>query len=227
MYSQGVSSSLPQRALVVGLGGLGCPASLAVARGGVRQLTLLDDDVVDRSNLPRQPWHHLSDIGRPKVESAAEKLRAQFPGLEIIPARERLDAANGSDWFARHDVVLDATDGVDTKFLLSDLAVQTRVPLVYAGVVRLEGAVMRIDPQGPCLRCVFEGPSEDAPTCAQVGVLGSMAGLVGGLQGWLALQPSQAPTGTLHALDGRALGWRRVTMQRRPGCLGCDPEARA
>ena len=91
---EGAVSERPSRVLIVGLGGLGCPASLALARAGVAHLTLLDDDVVDVTNLHRQPWHHLADVGRPKVESAAHKLRASFPGLGLDVRRERLTAAN-------------------------------------------------------------------------------------------------------------------------------------
>ncbi|MFL5318004.1 MAG: HesA/MoeB/ThiF family protein, partial [Myxococcaceae bacterium] len=157
------------RVLIIGAGGLGCPASLALAKDGVASLTLADPDVVDPTNLHRQPWHRTSDVGRPKVESAAEKLRAAFPQLEVRPLRTSVDHSNALELFSKHDLVIDATDGVLTKFLLSDAGVKTGIPLIHGGVLRMQGQVMAIAPAGPCLRCLFEAPpAPDAiPTCAQ------------------------------------------------------------
>jgi molybdopterin-synthase adenylyltransferase len=212
--------------LVVGLGGLGCPASLALAGAGVRRFTFLDPDVVDVTNLHRQPWHHPADVGAAKVASAAARLRAAFPGAEVATRQERLSAANAEALFRGHAVVLDATDGVETKFLLSDAAALTRTPLVYAGVLRFEGLAMRIEPGGPCLRCLFETPPVDVPTCAQAGVLGSMAGLVGGLMARLALTPNPAPgLALLEVADGLAFTFRRVKVRRRLDCAACGEDA--
>jgi adenylyltransferase/sulfurtransferase len=210
------------RALVIGVGGLGCPASLALARAGVAHLTLVDPDTVELTNLHRQPWHHALDVGRPKVESAKTKLLAAFPGLQVSTLQAFVRAADVEALFRAHDVVVDATDGVDTKFLLSDAAVLTGVPLVYAGVLRFEGLAMRIEPGGPCLRCLFETPPTDVPTCAQAGVLGSMAGLMGGLQARLALAPNAAPgVAGLHVVDGHGLAFRTVKVRRRADCAAC------
>lgn len=209
---------IPQRVLIVGAGGLGCPASLGLARAGVKQLTLIDPDVVELTNLHRQPWHHTADVGRPKVISAAEKLRRSFPGVEVTTLQERLTAQNAESLFGAHDLVIDATDGVETKFLLSDTAVRTGTPLIYGGVLRFEGLAMRIDRDGPCLRCLFENPPDDAPSCAQAGVLGSMAGLIGGLQSSLALHPNAPGEATLHVVDGRSLTFRTVRVRRRSDC---------
>lgn len=214
---------MPQRVLIVGMGGLGCPASLALARRGVPHLTLIDDDVVDRTNLHRQPWHHLGDVGRPKVESASTKLRAAFPSLSLDARRARLTATNAVELFRAHDVVIDATDGVHTKFLLSDAAVLARVPLIYGGVLRFEGLAMRLDPEGPCLRCLFETAPDDAPTCAQAGVLGSMAGLIGGLQAELACTPGTPGVARLTVVDGLELSFRAVKVRKRADCLACAP----
>ena len=213
---------IPQRVLIVGVGGLGCPASLGLARAGVPSLTLVDPDVVELTNLHRQPWHHPQDVGQPKVESAATKLRRAFPALATSTLAERVTAQNDERLFRDHDLVVDATDGVDTKFLLSDAAVLTRTPLIYGGVLRFEGLAMRIEPGGPCLRCLFETPPDDVPTCAQAGVLGSMAGLIGGLQATLALQgPGQAGEAMLHVIDGRNFSFRNVRVRRRADCAAC------
>lgn len=215
--------SIPKRVLIVGVGGLGCPASLALARGGVGELTLIDPDLVELTNLHRQPWHHTADLGKPKVHSAASKLHRAFPGMRVAQLQDRLTETNADSLFRAHDLVIDATDGVETKFLLSDTAVRTGTPLIYAGVLRFEGLAMRIEPGGPCLRCLFENPPDDAPTCAQAGVLGSMAGLMGGLQATLALQSqaSRAGLAMLQVIDGRSLTFRAVKVRRRADCAAC------
>lgn len=210
--------------LVVGVGGLGCPVSLSLARAGVRELTLVDPDVVDLTNLHRQPWHHPRDVGRPKVDSAAEKLERAFPGLLVRREQAWVRAATAEALFRRHALVVDATDGVETKFLLSDAAVLTGTPLVYGGVLRFEGLAMRIDPGGPCLRCLFEAPPLDVPTCAQAGVLGSMAGLMGGLMAQLALGAAQTGgVAQLRVVDGQSLTFRSVKVRRRGDCGACGP----
>lgn len=211
---------MDQAVLIVGVGGLGCPASLALARAGVRQLTLIDPDVVEPTNLHRQPWHHDADVGRPKVLSAKEKLNVEFPALQVEALQQRVTADNADALFRAHGLVIDATDGVETKFLLSDTSVRTGTPVIYAGVLRFEGLAMRIEPGGPCLRCLFESPPDDAPTCAQAGVLGSMAGLMGALQAELALQPNaKAGEAMLQVVDGRSLTFRAVRVRKRGDCL--------
>jgi molybdopterin-synthase adenylyltransferase len=210
---------IPAEVLIVGVGGLGCPVSLALARAGVNTLTLIDPDVVELTNLHRQPWHHLADVGKPKVRSAAEKLARAFPEVRVEALQERVDAQNAERLFRAHALVIDATDGVQTKFLLSDTSVLTGTPLIYGGVLRFEGLAMRIERNGPCLRCLFEVPPDDAPTCAQAGVLGSMAGLIGGLQAELALRPNAAKgESALQVVDGRALTFRTVRVKRRADC---------
>ncbi|MCK8502232.1 HesA/MoeB/ThiF family protein [Myxococcus fulvus] len=219
--------------LVVGAGGLGCPVSLALAQAGVGHLTLADPDRVDVTNLPRQLWHRAEDVGRNKAESAAAGLARAFPGLstEVLP--ERVDADNVEGLFRSHDAVIDATDGVATKFFLSDVAVLTGVPLVYGGVLRMQGQAMRVEPGGPCLRCLYEAPPppDSVPTCAQAGVLGSLAGLVGSVQALLVLEllagaARRVPGETvLHVLDGRTMLGRVTRVTRAEECPGCQVTA--
>ncbi|GEN09830.1 thiazole biosynthesis adenylyltransferase ThiF [Myxococcus fulvus] len=219
--------------LVVGAGGLGCPVSLALAQAGVGHLTLADPDRVDMTNLPRQLWHRAEDVGRNKAESAAAGLARAFPGLstEVLP--ERVDADNVEGLFRSHDAVIDATDGVATKFFLSDVAVLTGVPLVYGGVLRMQGQAMRVEPGGPCLRCLYEAPPppDSVPTCAQAGVLGSLAGLVGSVQALLVLEllagaARRVPGETaLHVLDGRTMLGRVTRVTRAEECSGCQVTA--
>lgn len=212
----------PERVAIIGLGGLGCPASLALAHAGVTRFTLVDPDVVELSNLHRQPWHRDADLGRAKVESAKEKLVASFPHLQVEARREAVSDANVDALCRSHALIIDGTDSVNVKFLLSDAAVRARVPLIYAGVLRFEGLCMRIEPQGPCLRCLFETPPTEVLTCAQAGVLGSMAGLMGGLQAHLALTANEAPgVARLHVIDGHAFTARVVKVKKRADCQGC------
>ncbi len=219
------------RVLVVGAGGLGCPASLALAHAGVGHLTLADPDRVDVTNLHRQLWHRTSDVGRLKAESAVAGLLRAFPDLSTEALPERVNVDNAESLFRAHDVVIDATDGTATKFFLSDVAVLTGVPLIYGGVLRMQGQAFRIDPDGPCLRCLYEAPPppDAVPTCAQAGVLGSMAGLVGSLQALLALERLSGAAGLargealLHVIDGASLTSRTVRVQRSPDCSACAP----
>jgi molybdopterin-synthase adenylyltransferase len=209
-------------ALIVGVGGLGCPVSLGLAQRGIKKLILVDDDTVQLSNLHRQLWHHQADVGRLKVESAAAKIRTHFPMLEVEAKACRADPKNLDGLSAEADVVFDCTDGASTKLMLSDFAARTQKTLIYAGVIRFEGLVMRIAAGGPCLRCLFEAISDDAPTCAQAGILGSMAGVVGGLQVEAAY--SAAPPfgqSVLQVVDGADLSVRQVKVRRRANCVAC------
>ncbi len=217
--------------LVIGVGGLGCPASLALAMSGVRRIALVDPDRVDESNLHRQLWHRRSDLGKLKVESAANRLRQAFPQVEVEPIVLRVQEGNVDALLRAHSIAIDGTDGAETKFLLSDAAVRGGVALVYGGVLRMEGQAMLIAPGGPCLRCLFEGsPSpEHAPRCSEVGILGSVAGVVGTLQASLAVQVLRggAEGGKLVTFDGRSLRSRVVSIRRASDCPACGgPDGR-
>jgi len=218
-------------AIVIGLGGLGCPAALALAQAGVRQLTLVDGDTVELSNLPRQPWYRTADVGQSKARVAAARLQQAFPGLSVrvVAAHARPDTVGAL--MRGHDVAIDGTDSVAAKYFLSDAVAHTGVPLVFGGVVQFEARAFRIAPGGPCLRCLFGEPpgEEEVPTCSRAGVLGALAGVAGGLQARLALEGSEAPgRARLHVLDARGdLRVRTLTIQRVPGCPGCSPRRSA
>ncbi len=223
-------------ALIIGVGGLGCPAAVALVRAGVRTLTLMDPDRVDVSNLHRQLLYRAADVGRPKVEAAADRLRALEPSLTLRLTPERFVPAQAVLLFGGHSVVVDAVDGVATKLALSDAAVATRTPLVHAGAVRQEGQLMPVVPGGPCLRCLFEdGPDEDAiPTCAGAGVLGTVVGWVGALQGALAARIALGASGLaepgaahLTRFHPVTLTTRGVLVRRRADCDVCGEAGRA
>jgi molybdopterin-synthase adenylyltransferase len=214
------------RVLVVGAGGLGCPALLALgaaASGGrALRVTIVDCDDVDVSNLQRQILYHSDDVGRVKVDAATDALDRRFPALDVVTAHARVDGANVRALVAAHDVVLDCTDGADVKFLLNDACAAARVPLVHGGVVGLAGQLLAIPPGGPCLRCLFEAPPDVAPACADAGVLGALCGVIGARMAAaaLALLDGRAEAGALHVHDVRT-GERVVRFRARPGC--CAP----
>lgn len=216
------------RALVIGVGGLGCAASLGLAKQGVEALTLVDHDKIDPSNLHRQPWHRGSDVGRLKCESAADGLRGAFPALKVRTFSRAVDHLNAVDLFVGHDVVIDATDGVALKFMLSDVSRKTGVPLIYGGALKLSGQVMAITKSGPCLRCLFEAPPppDAAPTCAQAGVLGALVGFIGGWQALLArdVLAGRKVAGRLWSFDATTLQMREMEVERAADCAVCSTD---
>jgi adenylyltransferase/sulfurtransferase len=213
-----------RRALVVGAGGLGAPAALGLAAAGVPHLTVLDDDVVDPTNLGRQLLFGDADVGRPKALVLAEALRRRFPSNRYDPVPSRLDRANAVDLARSHDLVVDGSDNFPTRFLASDACCEARTPLVHGAALRWLGQVMRIDPgAGPCLRCVFEGepPAGAAPTCAEAGVVSPLVGLVGAWMADAALSGDPRWRGAMRTLDAWAGRERWVPLGRDPACQAC------
>jgi adenylyltransferase/sulfurtransferase len=210
------------RVLVIGAGGLGCPALLALAPR-VRTLGMVDDDVVEASNLNRQILHRTEDVGRAKVQSARDAIRRRYPAVEIETLRTRVDADNAGRIVRGWDVVVDGTDSFDAKFLINDACVKAGVPLVHGGVVRFTGQLMSVVPGSACYRCLFEAPPPAgiAPSCQEAGILGAFAGIIGALMGDEALRILDgAPrlAGTLMVVDGLSDRRRRVGVRPRPGC---------
>jgi adenylyltransferase/sulfurtransferase len=219
------------RVLVVGIGGLGAPAARALAEAGVGTLGLVDPDLVELSNLHRQPLYDDADVGAPKVEAAAARLRALAPALAIETHRRRCDA-DDAPLFRRFDVVLDGTDTIAAKFDVNDAAVAAGVPLVHAGVLGWRAQVMTVLPgASACYRCVFEEapPPGDVPSCSEAGVLGPVPALAAALQAADALRivTGVAPlyAGRLLALDLLDGRWRAVPLARNPRCPTCANEA--
>ncbi|MCL2625615.1 MAG: HesA/MoeB/ThiF family protein [Cystobacterineae bacterium] len=206
------------RALVVGAGGIGCPAILSLAHGGVSKICIADDDYVEASNLPRQLWHWPEDLGRPKVDSACEKLSKRFPGVSFEPLFLRVDGGNAAALFAEHPVVVDATDALESKLLFSDIAARGGRVLISAGAAGWRGQVMRIEPGGSCLRCLFPEPVQEGVLPRQAGILGPLAGLLGFRAAAMVHKPLGLGRGTLHWID--ALSWRTGVMhiEKSPQC---------
>lgn len=214
---------------IVGVGGLGAPAAAALAAAGVRRLTLFDADVVEPSNLPRQPLYGVDDVGAAKVDAAARRLRESAPGIEVRAVRARVDADGAHARLAGHDVILDGTDSLPTKALLNDVAIALRIPLVHAGAVGFDGQLLTVLPgRSACLRCLFpELPdADDLPTCQQSGILGPVVGAIGLAAAGEALRVvrgiSPALADRLAILDGARLRWRVVELRPNPRCPVCD-----
>jgi len=213
------------RVLVVGIGGLGCPAALALARAGVGFLTIADDDVVEASNLHRQILFDEADVGANKAETAAAALEALAPGAHASVAGSRVLPHNVMQLVQKADVVVEGSDNFATKFLVADACAIARVPVVHAAAVRWHGTVLAVGPGGaPCYRCLFEDlPSGDAPNCAEAGVIGPVVGVLGAIQADLALSLLDADPveGTLVTYDGQTDRLRRRTIPSRDDCPLC------
>lgn len=218
------------KVLIIGAGGLGAPVSLYLAAAGVGTIGLMDDDVVDLSNLQRQVCHFTPDAGRPKVESAADKLRLINPGVRVVAHRERLTPANALGLVADYDFVIDATDSYASKFLVNDACVLARKPYSHGAVLTMEGDVMTYVPGHACYRCLFGAPPPEGsiPTSSQVGVLGSVAGIVGSIQATEALKfitgAGQLLTDRLLSIDARTMEFRRVNFRQSSHCPLCGNE---
>lgn len=220
------------RVLCVGAGGLGSPLMLYLAAAGVGTLGLVDFDVVDYTNLQRQVIHATPDVGRPKLESAADKLRALNPYVALEPFETRLDSDNALDIVRRFDLVVDGTDNFATRYLVNDACVLTGRPNVYGSVFRFDGQVTVLAARGgPCYRCLYPEPPPPGlvPSCAEGGVLGVLPGLVGLMQATeavkLILGRGEPLVGRLLLVDALAMRFRELTVRQSPDCPVCGPHA--
>ncbi len=214
-------------ALLIGLGGLGSPVAMYLAAAGIGRLTLVDFDTVDLSNLQRQISHRTADIGRLKVESAGDAVRALNPGLEVIALARTLDAAELREQVRRADVVIDASDNLPTRLAINAACVATATPLVSGAAIRLEGQVLvwRPDGLGGCYRCLYRDPAMPAETCAQRGVLAPVVGIIGSIQALEAIKLlsglGEPLAGRLLLLDAARMEWRSLRLPRDPACPVC------
>jgi molybdopterin/thiamine biosynthesis adenylyltransferase/rhodanese-related sulfurtransferase len=222
------------RVALIGAGGLGSPAALYLAAAGIGTLTLVDDDKVEKSNLQRQVLHADARIGMAKTESAAISLSGLNPRVRIDTRNERLGAGNVEALIRGHDVVIDGADNFPTRYLLDAASRQLKIPLVYGAVHRFTGQVSVFDSRrsdSPCYRCLFPEPpaAEDAPNCAQAGVLGVLPGIIGLLQASeaikLILDIGKPLVGRLLCFDALAATFRELRLPRDPHCPGCGRDA--
>ena len=216
------------RILLIGAGGLGAPAALYLAAAGVGTIGLIDDDEVDVSNLQRQVIHATAAVGRPKVDSAAEAIRALNPDVEVVAHRTRLTADNARDLLGGWDVVIDGTDNFPTRYLVNDAAVMLGLPLVHGAVLGFNGQVGVFDARrGPCYRCLHPTPppAGSVPSCAEAGVLGVLPGIIGTMQAAEALKlvigGGQPLLGRLAMLDAWGARLREIPVAKNPACPVC------
>jgi len=218
------------RVLCVGAGGLGSPLMLYLAAAGVGTLGLVDFDVVDYTNLQRQVIHATADVGRPKLASAAEKLRALNPYVALRPFETRLTSDNALEMVRQFDLVVDGTDNFATRYLVNDACVLTGRPNVYGSIFRFDGqASVLCAREGPCYRCLYPEPPPPGlvPSCAEGGVLGILPGLVGLIQATevvkLVLGRGEPLVGRLLLVDALGMRFRELKVRRSPDCPVCGP----
>jgi adenylyltransferase/sulfurtransferase len=218
------------KVLCIGTGGLGSPLSLYLAAAGVGTIGLADFDVVDVSNLQRQIIHFTGDIGRPKIASAEEKLKAINPELTIVRHEHSVDSTNAMDLFADYDVIVDGTDNFPTRYLVNDACVLLGKPNVYGSIFRFDGqATVFFPPDGPCYRCLYpEPPPPDlVPNCAEGGVLGILPGLIGVVQATetvkLILGAGRPLVGRLLLYDALEMTFREMKVRKNRKCPICGP----
>jgi molybdopterin-synthase adenylyltransferase len=215
-------------ALIVGAGGLGCPAALYLAASGIGRLTLADGDKVDLTNLQRQILYRAESVGKPKVEAARRALAAVNPEVVVLPLQERL--SEFGDLVAQADLVLDCTDNFATRHALNRACFQRKKPLVSGAAMRFDAQVMVFDlrkPDSPCYSCLFPEEAEfEEVQCSTMGVLAPLTGVVGALQAVEAIKLligiGEPLAGRLMVIDAKASEWRTMKVTKDPGCRVCS-----
>ncbi len=216
--------------LVVGIGGLGIPTAVYLASAGVGRIGLVDHDVVEMPNLQRQFLFAEADVGRKKVEVATQRLRQVNPNVKIEVYGQKLDSSNALEVIRGYDLVIDATDNLPSRYLINDACVMLGKPDVYAGVLGFDGQVSVFHaPQGPCYRCLYPEPPppESVRSCDEVGVLGVLPGVMGGLQAVQAIQillgKGSPLVGRLLVFNGLDTSFEEIKVKRSPLCSVCGP----
>ncbi|HKY62188.1 MAG TPA: molybdopterin-synthase adenylyltransferase MoeB [bacterium] len=225
---EGQIKLLESKVFLVGAGGLGSPTAYYLAAAGVGTIGIVDNDVVDRSNLQRQILHNEERIGEPKVESAKETLKGLNPDINVVTYRERLSRENVMELIKDYDVIVNGCDNFPTRYLINDACVFLKKPLVDGSIFRFEGQVNVIQPyQGPCYRCLYPEPPppEMAPSCQEAGVFGVLPGIIGCIQGIevlkLLLGKGEPLVGRLLIMDTLKMKVREMKVRRDPHCPVC------
>jgi molybdopterin-synthase adenylyltransferase len=220
---------LDARCLIIGLGGLGSPASMYLAAAGFGTLVLSDFERVELSNLQRQIVHGSFDLDKPKVESARERLRELNPEIKIVTYDDKLDTEALNREAHAADVVLDCTDNFATRFAINRACVAAKTPLVYGAAIRFEGQLSVFDlrdPSNPCYNCLYPEMDELAESCSQTGVVAPLTGIIGSTQALEAIKLvcgiGEPLTGRLLLLDGLSMEWNSIKLPKNPGCPTCS-----
>jgi molybdopterin-synthase adenylyltransferase len=227
----GQEKLLQAKVLIIGAGGLGSPAALYLAAAGVGTVGIIDNDVVEISNLQRQIAHFTKDISIAKVDSAAEKMQAINPDITVRTYKEYLCAANIEKIMAGYDFVIDGTDNFPTKFLVNDACIFLGIPFSHGGILRFNGQTMTVIPgRTACYRCCFRKPPppDAVPSCAQAGVLGAVAGMLGTIQAAEALKfitgAGELLVNSLLSFDAKTMQFRKIRLNRQKDCPVCGPQ---
>ena len=229
---------LNSKVLVIGAGGLGSPLLMYLAAAGVGTIGVVDNDVVDLSNLQRQIIHTSDDIGRLKTESAAKTVQAINPDVNINMHKTRFDLSNATDLVRQYDLIADGSDNFSTRFLVNDVCYFEKKTLVSGAILRFDGQVATFKPHlldtdgghGPCYRCIFREPPPEGqvPSCAQAGVLGALCGLIGSMQATEILKElmgiGESLSGSLMICDGLGSIFRKIKVKNDPGCPLCGDQ---
>jgi molybdopterin/thiamine biosynthesis adenylyltransferase/rhodanese-related sulfurtransferase len=225
----GQARLLDAKVLCLGAGGLGSPSSLYLAAAGVGTIGMVDDDLVDESNLQRQVIHNMDRLGMPKVESARQTLQSLNPDVKVVPHQTRLSSDNVLEVLADYDIIVDGADNFPTRYLINDAALKLRKPVIHASIFRFEGQATTFLPDsGPCYRCLYPDPPPPgmAPSCQEAGVLGVLPGIVGCLQAAeaikLILGTGETLSGRLLVFDALSTKFRTLKLRKDPQCRVCS-----
>lgn len=214
--------------LIVGMGGLGCPAAMYLAAAGVGHLIIADDDVVELTNLQRQIAHSQANLGAAKVVSIQETLLGLNPDLKITALHKRLQGEDLSEAVSQADLVVDACDNFSTRFAINKNCIEHRKPLVSGAAIRMEGQVAVFDsrdPESPCYQCLYSQGNDVEASCAQNGVMAPLVGIIGSMQAMEAIKLlvgiGDSLTGRLLLLDAKTLQWQEMKLPRNSKCEAC------
>ena len=231
----GQQAMLNAKVLVIGAGGLGSPLLMYLAAAGIGTIGIIDDDEVSLSNLQRQILHTTPDIGRKKVDSSFDSITALNPDVKVITYDDRLDADNAMEIISQYDIVADGSDNFATRFLVNDACHLANVPLVFAALGQFEGQLSTFKAfsadDAPCYRCLFPAPPAEGvvPSCAEAGVLGALAGVMGSMQGVEVIKEitgiGESMAGRLLIYDALSTRIRTIRLKPDPKCALCGPQA--
>ena len=224
----GQTRLLESKVLLIGAGGLGSPIGVYLAAAGVGTLGIIDDDVVDLSNLQRQILHGTSDIGTPKTESAEASITEMNPDVKVIPYNERITSANAFKILEQYDLIVDGCDNLPTRYLLNDASVMLGKPIVHGSIFQFEGQVTVFYPgKGPCYRCLYPEPPPPGmvPSCQEAGVFGVLPGIIGTIQAVEAikilLDIGEPLIGTLLLFNALTMDFKRLKLRQDKDCPMC------
>jgi len=216
------------KVFIIGAGGLGCPVGYFLTAAGVGRIAMIDDDIVELSNLQRQIAHSTKTLGMPKVDSAKATFNALNPDVDIVAIKGRITKDNIFDLIKDYDIIVDGSDNFPTRYLVNDACVMVKKPLVSGAILRFEGQATTIIPGvGHCYRCLFEEmpPPGLVPSCQEAGVLGVLPGIIGGLQAMevlkIILGKGDTLAGSLLIFDALKTTFRKVRVPKNPACAVC------